>query len=418
MTSKEEEDRTFLTQGNEPGAQFQDDDGLEDTRVSESTRLHKKMREMKQMDDKLASMKEDYASRIRVVKQGETRFLEKQRNTIEYLRKFKNFILDTDTKRTRAEKKEADEKRQIEQKVREMENLESTLQAKRIERDKKLQLYEQIVQNKDYLDKVLPVSQQFSVIDELLNRYKILEETHLDLRKSADKVGAMMEDFQTKHQALYKNKQNAILLSNSELARQLKSLEDTANHTGAKEAEVATAELKTKDQNRQFGEWQMAIRNMHTRTLACYPTTKALKKKQKATTTKAPKQRPQKPLDSKHKDGVEEDPEKEQDKKNEDLLLNLKELLDEVCEKLQDMADVVETARGSKDKKTGQQQQFNQVKHDQGNKKAATAGGWGGEFEKGTLKGTNKGAKVAVAAPSGGQSQRNKSAEASNGAAL
>ena len=81
------------------------------------------------MDDTLSAMKRDYARRIRLVKQGEARFLERQRNTIEYLRKFKQFIVETDTKRTRAEKKEAEERRIIEQKMRELKALTELLVA-------------------------------------------------------------------------------------------------------------------------------------------------------------------------------------------------------------------------------------------------------------------------------------------------
>jgi hypothetical protein len=58
------------------------------------------------MDDALALMKSDYADRIRAVKEGESKFLVKQHNIIKYLRRFKLFILESDTKRARAEKKE------------------------------------------------------------------------------------------------------------------------------------------------------------------------------------------------------------------------------------------------------------------------------------------------------------------------
>lgn len=54
--------------------------------VSESTRLHHKLREMKEMDDALALMKSDYAERIRLVKEGEARFLVKQHNIIKVRR--------------------------------------------------------------------------------------------------------------------------------------------------------------------------------------------------------------------------------------------------------------------------------------------------------------------------------------------
>jgi len=94
----------FLTQGNEVGVDLHHPRGADHDShalstglgsasgvslgvgdplsVSESTRLHHKLREMKEMDDALALMKSDYAERIRLVKEGEARFLVKQHNII------------------------------------------------------------------------------------------------------------------------------------------------------------------------------------------------------------------------------------------------------------------------------------------------------------------------------------------------
>lgn len=56
-----------------------------------------------------------------------------------------------------------------------------------------------------------------------------------------------MEKTQQALQNLYKNKQNDILVKNSQFARLLKQLEDVTNSTSAVENEVAMMELKTKD---------------------------------------------------------------------------------------------------------------------------------------------------------------------------
>ena len=167
-------DNVFLTQGNEPGVDLHaaaaesggelvasggsagvdaSDVGVHEP-ISQSTRLHHKMREMKEMDDALALMKADYNERIRLVKEGEARFLVKQHNIIKYLKRFKLFILESDTKRARAEKKEADEHKQRLAKLREIDFQRSqflALQSTRSELKAKNDHYKT---NKNYLESV------------------------------------------------------------------------------------------------------------------------------------------------------------------------------------------------------------------------------------------------------------------------
>ena len=90
------------------------------------------------MDDKLAKMKRDYEIRIRKVKQGEIQFKEKQRSTIAYLRKFKAFIVETDTKRNRAEKKKADERDEIATQTKKFQEKQEKLNILKQQRDKRI----------------------------------------------------------------------------------------------------------------------------------------------------------------------------------------------------------------------------------------------------------------------------------------
>ncbi len=123
-------------------------------KVSQITRLHKKMREMKAMDDQLTTMKQDFASRLRVVKQGEARFAEKQRHTIDYLTKFKGYIVEAHAKRMRAEKKGTEERQNIDNIDREAEALRKKLShvAETLRRKKRTLRHHK--QYKDYLEKV------------------------------------------------------------------------------------------------------------------------------------------------------------------------------------------------------------------------------------------------------------------------
>lgn len=337
------DDTTFLTQGNEAG--YDDYDGMgvgEEIHVSESTRLHKKMREMKLMDDKLATMKNDYAQRIRVVKLGEARFLEKQKNTIEYLRKFKAFIIETDTKRMRAEKNYWKKKKQIQSKEAEIRQLRIQLQDKRDLRDRKLRQHERTKINQSFLDKVLAISDQYTEIEELLTRYRILRDTNEDLGKVAEQVSKDMEELQRQIQALVKNKQNEILVRNSRLAHLQQQHEEKSNSTSTLENESVGAELKNKEMSRKFGEIQMAIRNIHTRTMS-YPTTPSLMKKQEQHNQQTKQSvKPVKPTARKKNNDDDEnnDSETTSQIKNEELLANLVELLEVISEKVFDITKV------------------------------------------------------------------------------
>lgn len=333
------DDATFITAGNEEGIPFPDDDDeVGDMHVSESTRLHKKMREMKEMDDTLSAMKRDYARRIRLVKIGESRFLERQRNTIEYLRKFKQFIVETDSKRKRAENKEAEEQKMISQKNKELKALTELLADKKRTRDKKLAQHECIKQNQTYLEGVLSLSDQYSEIDDLLTRYKILEETNLDLMTKSREVDKEQENMQRLSTEHHRNKLNDILVKNSELARLLQNLELVGNTTSSLENEVITSEDKAKDLNRMFGEIQMATRNIHTRICNCYPTTPGLRRQQqKAQQTKIE--------ESAQRDGNNKPKKGPEISKDEMVVKELISLLDVVAEKASDMSFVVSSVR-------------------------------------------------------------------------
>lgn len=166
------------------------------------------MREMKEMDDRLSAMKLDYAERMKNVKNGELAFLEKQQNTIKYLRRFKTFIVETDTKRNRAEKKENEEKKQSALKSAEIVSLRSLLASLRAKRDDLMMLNNAYKSNRAYLESVLVNSDQYSEVDELLTRHTILKQTHSDLKKDAEKVQKKMETTQANLQKLIKEKQN------------------------------------------------------------------------------------------------------------------------------------------------------------------------------------------------------------------
>ena len=87
------------------------------------------------MDEQYALHGRRYEARMRRVAEGEAAFRSKQAHTVAYLRRFKAFIAETDQKRSRAEKKEQDERKQKEDREGELTALHSTLAAHRRRRD-------------------------------------------------------------------------------------------------------------------------------------------------------------------------------------------------------------------------------------------------------------------------------------------
>ncbi len=92
-----------------------------------------------QMNQKLKEMKEMYATRMKQVKAREDAFLAEQRARIRQLRKAKEQIVETDTKRARAEKKAQDETAQAVKKALEKQELMKQLQEaeERVKKDQK-----------------------------------------------------------------------------------------------------------------------------------------------------------------------------------------------------------------------------------------------------------------------------------------
>ena len=184
-----------------------------------------------QLDEQYALHVRRYEARMRRVAEGEAAFRVKQANTIAYLRRFKGFIAETDQKRSRAEKKEHEERKQKEEKDGELGLLNAQLARSKRSRDriKRKNGQPQRQRNRHttsrplhrtaapspsstqspasvscvvvvgcsdvycqyrlYLESALLASDQFSEIDELINRHHILQQTHDDLTTQAQQVG-------------------------------------------------------------------------------------------------------------------------------------------------------------------------------------------------------------------------------------
>jgi hypothetical protein len=240
--------------------------------MSQITRLHQKMRELKAVDEQLTAMKQDYANRMRVVGQGESRFLEKQKQTIEYLTKFRGYIQDADAKRSRAEKKMEDERRAIQEKRSEADALKARLAYLTKALKSKLRRLEHHRQFREYLESVVSVAKLvYGDVEDMISRHKSLTSTNKDLEARGAELQLEVSRLSAQRNAVRKEKQTELLVANSLLARLLKELESESARRAAQQAQVAAAETHAAATTRATGEIVMVVRNLHNQAVTGYP---------------------------------------------------------------------------------------------------------------------------------------------------
>ena len=209
----EEEQKTFLTQGLDEagvsvGGRSSSSSSAHDDASSAALRLHAKAEELRVLDEQYAAHALRYAERMRRVREGEAAYADKRAHTVAYLRRFKAFIAETDTKRLRAEKKEAEERRCREDKERELQALHHQLRRalrRRAVVQRRAAVYRAY---RAYLESVLLHSEQYTDVDELLTRHAILTQTQSDLAEQSAATNARLEREQQQQQAAIKHKQN------------------------------------------------------------------------------------------------------------------------------------------------------------------------------------------------------------------
>ena len=144
---------------------------------SDDTRLHAALHRMREVSDRYAATKLRYAQRISVVEAGEAAFRAKQLAATEYLKRFHTFIIETDAKRLKAERKEIDERRAKLEKISIITDTNASLLLAIHKRDLLKLKHERYRYSRMYLESVLISSDEYTEVDELIQRYSMLKQT-------------------------------------------------------------------------------------------------------------------------------------------------------------------------------------------------------------------------------------------------
>jgi hypothetical protein len=234
--------------------------------TSQSTQLLKKRKEMKEVDNALELMKDDYKRRMDECEERRIAFESKQAKMRDQVLKFEKFIQENDAKRLRAETKAKAERKLFMEKVDEINILSSQIdELNRTELELKADLHRRSYY-REYLESVVETSDMaYEEIADVLNRHNVLTKANAELADMAENQDAITDEFRRKLNQATTEAQNVELTSNSLLQRRQKDLELMIEKTKKVESEKNVGLEKVKSVQQEWGGVETAIKNIFNR---------------------------------------------------------------------------------------------------------------------------------------------------------
>ena len=278
-------DNTFITQdrkqeeiddNNENDDEF--DDNLSENEemigidiLSQTTLLQRKREEMKRIDFELLKTKQETDKIITRVEIGENEFKQKQCSFRKQIENFEKFIIDSDKKKATKLKQIEEEKKIIIEKNKIIQSLKLEL----LNLNDKCKLLNlellSLIKYQNYLNLVINSStNNYSIIDELLQRYTILIDTHNSLKKQNINLNIKIENIINEKNKYIKNQTNVILVKNSEIAQLLKIMEKTKNDTINLEEKLFKQYSKNQEIKKIHNSVKLSICNIYDRIYQSY----------------------------------------------------------------------------------------------------------------------------------------------------
>mmetsp|Transcript_16541 Transcript_16541/g.24879 ORF Transcript_16541/g.24879 Transcript_16541/m.24879 type:complete len:387 (+) Transcript_16541:124-1284(+) len=236
------------------------------TQTSQSTLLLKKRKEMREVDEALELMKEEFKNRMEACEERRMQFELKQAKMREQVLKFEKFIQENDAKRQRAEAKAKQERKTYEQKCQEMNTLLSKIEdMENAQKDLEKQLQKKACY-RIYLEQFLDAGDvSYEEVSDILSRYDTLKGANRDLMVHVDSLENGVNELRAKLQSLKMETQNHLLVSNSLFQRNQKELEETRARTKKEEKEKELHEDQAKNIARETSQVVQSIKNVFAR---------------------------------------------------------------------------------------------------------------------------------------------------------
>lgn len=230
--------------------------------VSPATRLLEKRRQMFEVQEALEQQKREFFRKEEVFKRREEGLKKKDLDLQESLIRFSKFLQENDSKRTRAEKKAADEIKLRLQKEAEIETLNTSVASLQMERKTSSELVEKNMSYQKYLETVLDTGDEYHEIGNLLDRFTTLDATNREMRSLMRERELGQEATFKELQAYVKSKTDEMLNLNNAISSLKKQLEQCERDAAVFQQEKDLALTATSQKTLEHGQVTMAADNL------------------------------------------------------------------------------------------------------------------------------------------------------------
>jgi len=232
--------------------------------VSAATRLLEKRRQMFEVQEALSAQKEEFNRREDAFRRREDALKRKDLELQESLIKFNKFLQENETKKNRALKRAAEEKKQREQKEIEIRRFKTQLEQKIREEAVLKEELERNMKYQDFLDGLVQSMSKFfpEGIADVLNRYKTLRDANTYLLEKQQADEATNENLLREFTTFKKTKENEMLNSNNEIADMQKKLEQRVGKTNSLQEEIEMSIKEASEKVLSLGQIVSAISNI------------------------------------------------------------------------------------------------------------------------------------------------------------
>ncbi|EQC38787.1 hypothetical protein SDRG_03746 [Saprolegnia diclina VS20] len=234
--------------------------------MSQSTLLLKKRKELREVNDALEFMKEEYAQRVESCAERQREFERKQQEMRDQVSKFEKFIKENDSKRTRAELKAKTEHRSSEQNDVRKKQLFAQYEKDVSQREALEKKRDQLLKYRTYLDSAVEASEQeYEEIADILNRYATLVDANKDLQVQVQSAESQIDRLRQELRTFKTEMENNILVQNSEIHGHQQHLERIRGETFQLDLDRGRDDRTYNDRSRESGQIILAIKNLYNR---------------------------------------------------------------------------------------------------------------------------------------------------------
>ena len=235
------------------------------TQTTQSTLLLKKRKEMREVDDALEFMKDEFRKRMEACDDRQREFEKKQRGMKEQVTRFEKFIQENDAKRKRAEKKALDEKNKGEKleisKVEWLDKLETVRRDTKVMQEKlgRLLRYQAFLQT--IVDRSLG-DNDYNEISDIVNRYRTLRLANEDLQGSQLEAEKKVDEERANNSSELTKTQNSILVQNSDIHAKQNEIESLKQSNADLDATIEENAKRSASSKKDSGLVIMSIKNL------------------------------------------------------------------------------------------------------------------------------------------------------------